>query len=156
MLQSSELLKKSLGELKSQLREYQGELYLLKFKASTGQLDTTHKIQLVRRDIARLQTVINQKLQNKEQPPKVVRIKTPKTTPKPESRVESETQTLNQSSSLEERGLEVRTNQTQSPQQPQVFEELRTEEVAKQAETASTPEETKEQAEEKQNQKEGE
>lgn len=97
MLQSSELLKKDLTELKALLREYEAELYLLKFKASTGQLDTTHKIKLVRRDIARVQTLINQKLQNKEQHPKVIKSKTPKTVLKPENKVESDAQTLGSS-----------------------------------------------------------
>lgn len=67
MLQSNRLLKQSLQELLVLLREHQAELYLLKFKGSTGQLGTTHKIRVVRRDIARLQTIINQKLQQKEQ-----------------------------------------------------------------------------------------
>lgn len=124
MLQSSELLKKSLVELRGLLREYQGELYLLKFKASTGQLDTTHKIKLVRRDIARVQTVINQKLQNKEKPPKVVKIKTAKNVGKAESGVESEPQTLESSVLAKEPVFEKSERaETQNSQAAQPLEE---------------------------------
>lgn len=102
MLQSNRLLKQSLQELLVLLREHQAELYLLKFKGSTGQLGTTHKIRVVRRDIARLQTIINQKLQNKEQWPKVIKEKTPKTALKTEIKVESESQNSTNTEVLEQ------------------------------------------------------
>lgn len=130
MLQSSELLKKNLVELKGLLREYQGELYLLKFKASTGQLDTTHKIKLVRRDIARVQTIINQKLQGKEKPPKVVKSKTPKTVSRSENRIESETQTSENSDLLKESGFEASLKkEAKNSQTSQDFKEKKTEGV---------------------------
>lgn len=40
------------------VHEYRAELYLLRFKSSTGQLDNTHKIRALRRDIARVLTIL--------------------------------------------------------------------------------------------------
>lgn len=50
--------KEELDKLVSDLR---AELFTLRFKNSTGQLDQPHKISLVKKDIARVFTVLNEK-----------------------------------------------------------------------------------------------
>ena len=51
--QSAEELKNTLGSLKEQL-------FKLRFQKSTGQIEDPTKIRQVRRDIARVQTVLNE------------------------------------------------------------------------------------------------
>ncbi|MGY6171910.1 50S ribosomal protein L29 [Candidatus Mycoplasma pogonae] len=55
-----DLKSKSLPELEKLIEEFKAELFLLRFKNSTGQQDKTHKIKLVRRDIAKVLTAIKQ------------------------------------------------------------------------------------------------
>jgi large subunit ribosomal protein L29 len=55
------LRKKTPKELLKIIDELKAELFLLRFKNSTGQLDHPHKINLVKKDIARTFTVINEK-----------------------------------------------------------------------------------------------
>ncbi|MFH1459730.1 MAG: 50S ribosomal protein L29 [Candidatus Omnitrophota bacterium] len=52
-------------ELDDKLRQLEEELFNLKFQAKTSKLDKPHKIKIVRRDIARIKTFLNQ-LKNKE------------------------------------------------------------------------------------------
>ena len=52
--QSRDELQKSLGDLEEQL-------FKLRFQRSTGQLDNPSKIRQVRKEIARVQTVINER-----------------------------------------------------------------------------------------------
>ncbi|VEU78039.1 50S ribosomal protein L29 [Mycoplasmopsis columbinasalis] len=52
---------KSLDELHKLVNDLRAELWTLRFKNHTSTLDQTHKIKLVRRDIARLLTAIKQK-----------------------------------------------------------------------------------------------
>ncbi|AWX69275.1 50S ribosomal protein L29 [[Mycoplasma] anseris] len=59
----SELTKKSIKELNTLLEELRAELFSLKFKNTTRELDQTHKISLVKKDIARTLTAINMKKQ---------------------------------------------------------------------------------------------
>jgi large subunit ribosomal protein L29 len=47
-------------ELNSKLVDLKNELFNLRFQLATGQLDNTGKIKLVKKDIARVQTVIKQ------------------------------------------------------------------------------------------------
>ena len=51
---SPEALEKKLGELKE-------ELFNLRFQHAINQLDNPHKIEDVKRDIARVMTIINEK-----------------------------------------------------------------------------------------------
>ena len=51
---SAEKLEKKLGELKE-------ELFNLRFQHAINQLDNPHKIEDVKRDIARVMTIINEK-----------------------------------------------------------------------------------------------
>ena len=56
-----ELKAKSAAELKEELVAAKKELFNLRFQNATNQLDNTSRIKEVRRNIARIQTVITQK-----------------------------------------------------------------------------------------------
>ena len=56
----SELRPKSAEELQSELVSAKKELFNLRFQNATNQLDNTGRIKEVRRNIARIQTVITQ------------------------------------------------------------------------------------------------
>ena len=60
-MKASELKAKSIEELNAELLELLREQFNLRMQASTGQLAQTHLLRKVRRDIARVKTVINQK-----------------------------------------------------------------------------------------------
>ena len=55
-----ELIKKSNEELKKDLVSAKKELFNLRFQNATNQLDNTARIKEVRRNIARIQTIITQ------------------------------------------------------------------------------------------------
>ncbi|SFB98664.1 50S ribosomal protein L29 [Butyrivibrio sp. YAB3001] len=55
-----ELLAKTAEELQTELVSAKKELFNLKFQNATNQLDNTARIKEVRRNIARIQTVITQ------------------------------------------------------------------------------------------------
>jgi len=57
-MQYSIIQKKSEKELFDLINELKAELFLLRFKNKTGQQDQTHKIKLVRRDIAKVLTAL--------------------------------------------------------------------------------------------------
>ncbi len=57
-MQYSIIQKKSEEELFNLINELKAELFLLRFKNKTGQQDQTHKIKLVRRDIAKVLTAL--------------------------------------------------------------------------------------------------
>jgi len=48
-------------ELVSKLREAKEELFNLRFQVATGQLDNNRRLQVVRRDIARIYTVMRER-----------------------------------------------------------------------------------------------
>ncbi len=56
-----ELNTQSAVELKQQLVDAKKELFNLRFQNATNQLDNTSRIKEVRRNIARIQTIITQK-----------------------------------------------------------------------------------------------
>lgn len=56
-----ELNNQSAADLKAQLVEAKKELFNLRFQNATNQLDNTSRIKEVRKNIARIQTVIAQK-----------------------------------------------------------------------------------------------
>jgi large subunit ribosomal protein L29 len=60
-MKASELKDKSVEELNAELLELLREQFNLRMQASTGQLAQSHLLRKVRRDIARVKTVINQK-----------------------------------------------------------------------------------------------
>ena len=56
-----ELNSKTVAELNNDLVEAQKELFNLRFQNATNQLSNTSRITLVRKNIARIQTVLTQK-----------------------------------------------------------------------------------------------
>jgi large subunit ribosomal protein L29 len=48
-------------ELTDQLLSLKKEQFNLRFQAATGQLEKTHRVEIVRRDIARIKTVLRAK-----------------------------------------------------------------------------------------------
>ena len=59
-----DLKAKSVAELNEELVAAKKELFNLRFQNATNQLDNTGRIKEVRRNIARIQTVITEKSQN--------------------------------------------------------------------------------------------
>jgi len=49
------------SELETNLREAKEELFNLRFQVATGQLDNNRRLQTVRRDIARIYTVMRER-----------------------------------------------------------------------------------------------
>ena len=62
-MKASELQSKSQAELRTTLQELLKEQFNLRMQAGTGQMGRPHLIKGVRRDIARVRTVMNQKRQ---------------------------------------------------------------------------------------------
>lgn len=60
-MQSNELRNKSVEELKSELTNLQREQFNLRFQLKTGSLQQTDNVKKVRRDIARVKTVLAEK-----------------------------------------------------------------------------------------------
>jgi large subunit ribosomal protein L29 len=53
-------------EIKSRLSDTREELMKLRFQQVTGQLTDTSRLRIVRRDIARLETILNEQLAESE------------------------------------------------------------------------------------------
>ena len=62
-MNASELKEKSVEELNAELLELRKEQFNLRMQKATGQSEQTHTLKNVRRDIARVKTVLNQKAQ---------------------------------------------------------------------------------------------
>ena len=60
-MNAAELKEKSPDQLREQLLALKKEQFNLRFQAATGQLENPARIRLVRRDVARVKTVLNQK-----------------------------------------------------------------------------------------------
>ncbi|KMT64681.1 50S ribosomal protein L29 [Catenovulum maritimum] len=60
-MNANELKDKSVDELKAELLNLLREQFNLRMQKSTGQLTQTHTIKQVRRNIARVKTVLNSK-----------------------------------------------------------------------------------------------
>ena len=58
MAKASELKELSLADLQKRESEFKEELFNLRFQLATGQLENTARIAQVRKDIARVKTVI--------------------------------------------------------------------------------------------------
>ncbi len=61
---ASDLRAKSIDQLKEQLNDLKKEQFNLRFQAASGQLENTARARVVRRDIARVQTVLTEKNRN--------------------------------------------------------------------------------------------
>ncbi|MFV0431804.1 MAG: 50S ribosomal protein L29 [Alphaproteobacteria bacterium] len=59
-MKANELTKKSAAELQDTLIELRKEQFNLRFQAASQQLESTVELRKVRRDIARVKTVMNQ------------------------------------------------------------------------------------------------
>jgi large subunit ribosomal protein L29 len=60
-MKAAELRDLSAEELRGKLRELQEELFNLRFQLATGQIENVGRIRTVRRDIARLKTIAQQR-----------------------------------------------------------------------------------------------
>ena len=60
---AQDLRAKSIDELKSQLVSLKKEAYNLRFQGATGQLENPARMRLVRREIARVKTVLAEQAQ---------------------------------------------------------------------------------------------
>ena len=63
-MKAAELNQLSVDELNARLKELKGELFNLRFQHAINQLDNPHKLVDVKKDIARVMTVLNQKNAN--------------------------------------------------------------------------------------------
>lgn len=61
-MKASELQQKKSGELNDMLIALRKEQFTLRMQHGTGQLGSPHELRKVRRNIARVKTVLNQKL----------------------------------------------------------------------------------------------
>ncbi len=75
-------------ELFGMINKLKAELLALRFQVATGQLDTPHEIKNVKKDIARVYTVIAENNSGIIVEPKKENIKSKKATTKPEPKVE--------------------------------------------------------------------
>ena len=60
-MKAAELKNMSAEELNAKLKELKGELFNLRFQHAINQLDNPHRIADVKKDIARVMTVISEK-----------------------------------------------------------------------------------------------
>jgi large subunit ribosomal protein L29 len=60
-MNASELHEKTPDQLKDQLVQLKKEAFNLRFQKATGQMENTARMRSVRRDVARVMTVLNQK-----------------------------------------------------------------------------------------------
>ncbi|SCY84325.1 50S ribosomal protein L29 [Paracoccus tibetensis] len=60
-MDAQELKSKTPDQLKDQLVALKKEAFNLRFQAATGQLENTARMRVVRRDVARVKTILNQK-----------------------------------------------------------------------------------------------
>lgn len=61
-MQANDLRNKSVEDLKTELSNLQREQFNLRFQLKTGQLQLTDNVRKVRRDIARINTILSEKL----------------------------------------------------------------------------------------------
>jgi len=59
-MKANELREKNMTELTQELRELKSELFKLRFQHATNQLDNPNKLKNVKKDIARVKTVIRE------------------------------------------------------------------------------------------------
>jgi large subunit ribosomal protein L29 len=62
---SKEIRDLSPAEITTKIRETRESLLQLRLRKQTGQVEKTHEIRTLRKDIARLETIANQKKQTK-------------------------------------------------------------------------------------------
>jgi large subunit ribosomal protein L29 len=57
-MKASELHKLTVSELQTRLDEAKEELFKLRFQKSSGRLEDTNRLRLVKRDVARIKTIL--------------------------------------------------------------------------------------------------
>ncbi len=60
-MKASEIREMSMGELNEELRELKSELFKLRFQHATSQLANPMQIKAVKKDIARVKTIMKQR-----------------------------------------------------------------------------------------------
>jgi large subunit ribosomal protein L29 len=60
-MKAADLREKTPDQLRDQLASLKKEAFNLRFQQATGQLESTARMQAVRRDAARVKTIMNQK-----------------------------------------------------------------------------------------------
>ncbi len=60
-MNASDLRDKTPDELRDQLVQLKKEAFNLRFQQATGQMENTARMKIVRRDVARVKTVLNEK-----------------------------------------------------------------------------------------------
>lgn len=60
-MKAQELKEKSPEQLREQLLSLKKEAFNLRFQQATGQMESTARMRAVRRDVARVKTILNQK-----------------------------------------------------------------------------------------------
>jgi large subunit ribosomal protein L29 len=65
-MKARELREKSIEELRNTESDLREQLFKLRFQKATGQIENPVKIRLVRKDIARVQTILAERLREAE------------------------------------------------------------------------------------------
>lgn len=60
-MDASDLRGKTPDELRTELEKLKKEAFNLRFQGATGQLENTARMRIVRRDVARIKTILNEK-----------------------------------------------------------------------------------------------
>ena len=60
-MKAKEIRQMSVNELNTQLNELKAELFNLRFQLATGQLDNPLRIKTIRKDIARVKTIVRER-----------------------------------------------------------------------------------------------
>ena len=60
-MNASDMREKSVDELNKELMEFLREQFSLRMQNGTGQLSRPHQVKVVRRNIARIKTILNEK-----------------------------------------------------------------------------------------------
>ena len=60
-MKATEIREMTNEELAKKLEEFKSELFVLRFQNETGQLENPMKINLIKKDIARVMTLLNEK-----------------------------------------------------------------------------------------------
>lgn len=60
-MKSKEIRELSATELEKRLRETRQQLLMLRLRRQTGQVEKTHELRVMRKDIARIQTILGEK-----------------------------------------------------------------------------------------------
>ncbi len=62
-MKAEDVRARSVDELRDQLRALKKEAFNLRFQQASGQLENTARVRVVRRDIARVQTILGERRQ---------------------------------------------------------------------------------------------